>query len=215
MDFIERIAPLAIKYMNQEGILASLTLAQAIIESDFGRSELAVEANNLFGMKANSTWKGAIYKKRTTEIVNGRTIDIESNFCKFISQEECIKYRSTVFLKMDRYKPLWGVTDYKVAAQTIYECGYATDPKYPKKLIDVIEKYKLYEYDQKTNHTPEKEESNAMPKDDMKGHWAEKELKKAKDKGILKGHQDGSMRPDEPVTRAQIAVILDRLGLLD
>ncbi|MBU8878765.1 N-acetylmuramoyl-L-alanine amidase [Bacillus sp. FJAT-29790] len=147
MSYIESIAPLAIKYMKQEGILASLTIAQAILESDSGESELAVKANNLFGIKANPTWKGGIYKKKTKEFENSKWIEKEANFCNFESLEECFHYRTSMFLKTDRYKPLWGVTDYKVACRIIWQTGYATDPNYPQKLIAVIEKYQLYEYD--------------------------------------------------------------------
>lgn len=147
MNFIQLIAPLATKYMKQEGILASITLAQAILESDSGKSELAVKANNLFGIKAISGWTGSIYEKKTKEFSSGKWIEIVASFCKFNSIEDCINYRSSVFLKRDRYKRLWGVTDYKEAARIIYECGYATDSNYPKKLVDVIEKNQLYKYD--------------------------------------------------------------------
>lgn len=147
MDFIERIAPLAVKYMRQEKILASLTIAQAILESDSGKSELAVNANNLFGLKVNSTWKGEVYYKKTKDFKDGQWIEVTAVFCKFSSWEACVEYRSSVFLKKPQYKPLWGVMNYKDACRIIWECGYATDPNYPKKLIDLIEKYKLYEYD--------------------------------------------------------------------
>lgn len=140
--------------MEQEGILASLTIAQAILESTSGTSELAVKANNLFGIKHNSTWTGGKYDKKTKEFVNGKEIEIVASFCKFSSLEECLKYRSTIFLKRDRYKPIWGVKDYKVACQKIYECGYATDPKYPQKLIKVIEDNKLYNYDKESVKMP-------------------------------------------------------------
>ncbi|KAB2338946.1 hypothetical protein F7731_00785 [Cytobacillus depressus] len=71
--------------MKEEGILAYLTIAQAILESDFGRSELAVKANNLFGMKVISSWTGQVYKKKTEEIKDGKRIEIVASFCKFSS----------------------------------------------------------------------------------------------------------------------------------
>ncbi|WP_102274112.1 glucosaminidase domain-containing protein [Cytobacillus massiliigabonensis] len=152
MSFIDRISPHAVKYMKSEGILASLTIAQAILESDSGISELAVEANNLFGIKAGPSWSGQVYELKTKEFEDGKWIEVLALFCHFTSIEECIEYRSSVFLKRSRYIPLWGINDYKEASRVIYECGYATDPSYPQKLIDVIEKYELYHYD--------KEESN-------------------------------------------------------
>lgn len=147
MSFIEDISFLAIKFMKQEGILASLTIAQAILESNSGKSELAVKANNLFGIKASSSWIGAIYKKMTTEFVNGKELKVLATFCKFQNIEECFEYRSKVFLKRDRYKRIWGVTDYREAARIIYECGYATDPNYPQRLIELIERNELNKYD--------------------------------------------------------------------
>lgn len=151
MDFIEYIAPLAVKYMRQERILASLTIAQAILESDSGKSELAIKANNLFGLKVNSTWKGDVYYKKTKDFKNGQWIEGTAAFYKFPSWEACIEYRSSVFLKRPQYKPLWGVLGYKEACRIIWECGYATDPNYPQKLIELIEKYKLFEYDSGPN----------------------------------------------------------------
>ncbi|TCJ00465.1 N-acetylmuramoyl-L-alanine amidase [Cytobacillus praedii] len=147
MTFINLISPYAVKYMKSEGILASLTLTQAILESDSGRSELAINANNLFGIKANLTWEGEVYQKKTKEFSGGKWIEVVAPFCKFSSAEECVEYRSRVFLKRLHYMPLWGISDYKEACQIIWQCGYATDPNYPLKLIEVIEKYKLYEYD--------------------------------------------------------------------
>ncbi|MBP2239906.1 flagellum-specific peptidoglycan hydrolase FlgJ [Cytobacillus eiseniae] len=185
MAFIEEISSFAVKYMKQEGILASLTLAQAILESDFGQSELAVKANNLFGMKAHSTWKGPVYQKKTKEFSRGKWVEGLAVFCKFASVEECIEYRSTVFLKKAQYKPLWGVTDYKEACRIIWQCGYATDPNYPQKLIDVIEKYKLYEFDNELKAMPERGESAST---DTKKEAALEELQK---EAIRLGITDG------------------------
>ncbi|MBY0122136.1 N-acetylmuramoyl-L-alanine amidase [Bacillus sp. S/N-304-OC-R1] len=151
MNFVEQIAPYAVKYMKSEGILASLSLAQAVLESDKGNSELAVNANNLFGIKAKPPWTGPIYIKRTKEFVNDKWIEVVADFCKFNSLEECFEYRSRVFLKRPHYKPLWGITDYKKAAQIIWQCGYATDPEYPQKLVNKIEELKLYLYDKEVN----------------------------------------------------------------
>ena len=147
MDFIKEIAPYATKYMKLEGILASLTIGQAIVESDFGKSELAIKANNLFGIKASKTWDGPVYEKKSKEFVDGELIEVLAPFCKFKSLEECIEYRSSIFLRKPRYAKLWGVTDYKEACRIIYESGYATDPNYPEKLIQVIEERRLYRFD--------------------------------------------------------------------
>ncbi|ASA96819.1 M15 family metallopeptidase [Anoxybacillus sp. FSL W8-0104] len=63
--------------------------------------------------------------------------------------------------------------------------------------------------------SPQQKEEKEVNKDDVKGHWAEASIRKAMEKGVIKGYADGTFKPDEPVTRAQLAVILDRLGLLE
>ena len=152
-DFINKISPLAKKAWETDKILPSLTIAQAILESDWGRSELATQANALFGIKAHTdpTHKKT-YTKTTWEYSNGKYIQIEAKFKAYDSWEESIRDRSKYLATrhiggVHIYKDLIGETDYKKACEKIYKAGYATDPKYPKKLIDIIEKYKLNKFD--------------------------------------------------------------------
>lgn len=153
-DFINLIAPLAQKAWETDKILPSLTIAQAILESDWGRSELAIQANALFGIKAHTdpTHKKT-YTKTTWEYSNGKYIQIEAKFKAYDSWEESIKDRSKylstrVIGGKKIYADILGETDYKNACEKIYEAGYATDPNYPKKLIDIIEKYNLDRFDE-------------------------------------------------------------------
>lgn len=154
-DFIEKIKEGAIKGWKTHGILPSLTIAQAILESDSGNSELAVRANAIFGIKASTdpSW-ARIYKKKTSEWINGEYVEVLAGFKSYKSWDESIRdrllYLTTRCINgVYIYKNLIGEVDYKRACQKIYDDGYATDPKYPGKLIDIIEKYKLYEYDKK------------------------------------------------------------------
>lgn len=144
-DFINTVKPLIIADMRRTGILASLTAAQAIFESGWGRSELAKKANNLFGMKGN--YKGESYTVVTGEYMNGAYQTAPAAFRKYPSWEVSIYDHSEKFLTMQRYANLRGCTDYKLACKRVQEDGYATAPEYADKLIKAIETYKLYEWD--------------------------------------------------------------------
>ena len=153
-DFINKISPLAQKAWETDKILPSLTIAQAILESDWGRSELARNANALFGIKAHTdpTHKKT-YTKTTWEYSSGKYIQIEAKFKAYNSWEESVKDRSKYLANryiggVHIYKDLIGETNYKMACQKIYKAGYATDPEYPKKLINIIEEYNLDRFDE-------------------------------------------------------------------
>lgn len=147
-DFINTVKPLIIADMRRTGILASLTAAQAIFESGWGRSELAKKANNLFGMKGN--YKGESYTVVTGEYVGGAYQTVPAAFRKYPSWEVSIYDHSEKFLTMQRYANLRGCTDYKLACKRVQEDGYATAPEYADKLIKAIETYRLYEWDKET-----------------------------------------------------------------
>ncbi len=126
--------------MRKYGVPASITLAQGILESGSGKSKLATEANNHFGIKCHDTWSGA-------------TMHIDDDapnecFRKYKSVEQSFEDHS-VFLKKPRYEELFAleITDYKGWAQGLKKCGYATSPTYAKSLIDLIEKYELTQFD--------------------------------------------------------------------
>lgn len=127
--------------MKRTKILASLTIAQAILESGWGTSALARNSNNLFGMKG----KGAKYK--TFEYINGKRVDIVDSFKVYPDWETSVADHSALFLNAPRYHNLIGETDYKIACQKVFKDGYATGINYDKSLINIIEQYKLYQYD--------------------------------------------------------------------
>ena len=129
------------------GILASLTAAQALIESNKGNSGLTQKANNLFGIKANKAWKGDYVTMPTKEWVNGQYVTVNAKFRKYSSWEASINDHSKFLKDNKRYANLIGVTDYKLACKLIKDDGYATSPTYTKTLTDTIERYKLYEWD--------------------------------------------------------------------
>lgn len=148
--FLAMVGPLAQADMQKSGILASLTIAQAILESGWGTSELATKANALFGIKADARWSGRAYSKDTKECYDGATYTtITALFRAYDSWAESVADHSAFLLANKRYAAVVGERDYKVACKAIKAAGYATDPGYPQKLIGLIEKYGLTVYDGK------------------------------------------------------------------
>lgn len=141
LSYIDAFKGVAIEEMNGAGIPASITLAQGILESGSGNSALAKYANNHFGIKCTSNWKGKAYYKD----------DDKTDDCFRVYKDARESYRDhSEFLKRKRYSFLFQLdkNDYKNWAQGLKTAGYATNPKYPDLLIGIIEKYKLNQYDQ-------------------------------------------------------------------
>lgn len=139
-DYFERYHEVAIEQMVMHRIPASITLAQGVLESAAGRSELAVNGNNHFGIKCNG-WTG----RKTYHD------DDERNECfrAYGSAYESYEDHSRFLTGSPRYQKLFQLklTDYKGWAKGLKACGYATSPTYAKKLIQIIELYELYQYD--------------------------------------------------------------------
>lgn len=139
-DYIKRYAPLAIDQMNRHRIPASITLSQGLLESAAGKSTLATEAHNHFGIKVGSGWTGP-YVVRDDDAKG-------EHFRKYKTDAESFEDHS-VFLKKPRYASLFllDIHDYKGWARGLKACGYATSPTYAENLIRIIEIYQLYQYD--------------------------------------------------------------------
>lgn len=160
-DIIAKVGPLFTADQKSSGILASVSLAQFILESGYGKSELAQNANNCFGMKkslsgntwSGSTWNGSsVYTKKTQEYENGQYVTITADFRKYPSVEKSIADHSAYLLGTKngsklRYDGLKGCTDYKKAVQFIKDGGYATSPTYVESICNIIERWKLTQYD--------------------------------------------------------------------
>lgn len=144
--FIETIAAEAIEGYKEYKILPSLTIAQAILESSWGKSTLSLEANNLFGIKAYDDWTGSSIPKPTKEYIKGQTVVIYANFKVYNSCSESIKDHNYL-LSSNRYKAVREANNYVEACYAIYNCGYASSPNYTNSLINIIDTYKLYNYD--------------------------------------------------------------------
>ena len=143
--FLAKIKPYVVQDMKQTKILASLTAAQAFIESNKGNSGLTTKANNLFGIKGK--YNGQSVNMLTTEYYNGVKCRVYADFRKYPSWLESVNDHSGMFNRMARYKNLRGETDYVKACNNVKADGYATSPTYATTLIETINKYKLYEID--------------------------------------------------------------------
>ena len=145
-EFVEKIGALASEDMKKTGILASLTIAQAILESAWGTSALAQAPNyNLFGIKG--AYNGNYCEFNTSEYLNGKWVTVKAQFRKYPSWAESLADHSALFNTYDRYANLRGCTDYKLACRYVREDGYATDPSYTSKLINIIESNNLTRFD--------------------------------------------------------------------
>ena len=141
LQYIKRYAPIAVSEMHKYNVPASITLAQGILESGNGRSQLASKSNNHFGIKCHTGWKGAkVYHD-----------DDEKGECfrKYKYVESSYEDHSQFLSGRRRYASLFALrkTDYKGWSKGLKKAGYATDKNYPKKLIKIIETYELYEFD--------------------------------------------------------------------
>lgn len=157
--FVEQIGALAHADMQSSGILASVTAAQAILESNYGKSILATRAHNLFGMKASlsgnnwgSSWNGKVYKKKTLEFKGGRYITVTAKFRRYSNWSQSIADHSAYLAgamngSSHRYAGIVGEKNYRKAASIIKNGGYATAPNYVSAICAVIQKYDLTRFD--------------------------------------------------------------------
>lgn len=140
-SYIEKYHTVAVDQMKKYGIPASITLAQGILESDAGRSMLAVEGNNHFGIKCHSDWTGATMYQD----------DDRSDECfrMYASAKESFEDHSLFLVGRSRYAQLFELkeTDYRGWATGLKAAGYATNPQYAEKLVSLIELYGLDVYD--------------------------------------------------------------------
>ena len=144
-EYILMYKDIAIEEMERTGVLASITLAQGIVESNGGNSELAKASNNHFGIKCHSGWSG--------EKVFHDDDHTGECFRAYRSPEESFRDHSDFLALRERYSFLFELdkTDYKGWCKGLKSAGYATDRSYDQKLIRIIESHQLYQYDRTTD----------------------------------------------------------------
>lgn len=151
-QFIERLVPHAQELQDGYGVLPSIILGQAILESNWGKSTLASKYNNLFGIKAYGDQKKVSLE--TKEFVNEEWITIQGDFKVYDSWEQSMDDHTQLFIQGVDWNPalyekVITATNYQEAAQALQDAGYATDPGYAQKIIQVIETYQLNQYDRR------------------------------------------------------------------
>jgi flagellum-specific peptidoglycan hydrolase FlgJ len=148
-DVILSYARGARESQRKSGVPASVTIAQAILESDWGRSRLATEAKNLFGIKAfGRPGTAGIYTAPTWEVYGGQNTTVLAAFRAYNTLEDSIEDHGNWFHDNSRYWPALAVKDDPRAfARAIHAAGYATDPAYAPKLIALMDRFNLYQYD--------------------------------------------------------------------
>jgi len=188
-EFIESISKVSMKNYDQYRILPSLAVAQAVLESSWGKYHIE---NNIYGIKAGKSWTGKVAVRRTKEWDGTRYIIKEDRFRAYDSFEESVLDYLKLLGKTKRYERLRNTKDYNEACRFVYECGYATDPNYSEKLIKIIETNKLYLYDEKIESI---------------SAWALEAWEWAIEKGITDGK-----KPKDYATREEVITMLYRFS---
>lgn len=145
-SFLRMVLPGAIASYKKYGVLPSLTISQAILESNWGKSSIG---NNLFGIKAGSGWTGKTKRVPTTEYENGKLVKTYATFRDYDSISDSIEDHARLLASNSRYAKVISTSDYREANRLIREAGYATDPEYTNKLNSITEQYKLHMFNQK------------------------------------------------------------------
>lgn len=146
-DFLSQLLPAAQACQRAHGIPASFTLAQAALESSWGNSALAQKAHNLFGVKADRSWRGLVLDMMTGEVYGGQRVTEPARWRSYPDWQACIDDRVKFFTENPRYAPCFAKTTGEDWARAVLACGYATDPAYADKLIAVIHGRNLTRFD--------------------------------------------------------------------
>ena len=145
-DFIAAIAPAARRSMAATGVPASFTIAEGAQESGWGR---AAPGNNLFGVKADSAWHGAVTAQRTREFVNGQPVMITANFRAYPDWQGCMDDHAAFLHANPRYDHCFATPALtgEQFTQAVAAAGYATDPNYAAEIIALIRQHNLSQFD--------------------------------------------------------------------
>ena len=212
-EFIQTILPLAVKTQRGTGLPAVIMVAQAALETGYGKyilknTQTTKSSYNLFNIKGEGP-AGSILVS-TLEYQGEKLIKVDSYFRAYHSYQESFNDYASFILRTSRYEPAVAVAYYpEKYARQLQECGYATDPKYAEKLLNVAKECSLFPKVEEALKAQELIESE-IPSD-----WAKQSVEKAIKSGIIIGYGEGIWHPKAPVTREMLAVILDRLGLLE
>lgn len=151
-EFIENVASLVIaeNEYRKNPLFNSVVIAQACLETGYGKSSLMIKANAIFGIKASKTWKGKVYNSKTKECYDGVTnVTIDACFRAYSSFADSISDYFDLICKNSRYKKAINSSSPEECIKAIKNGGYATDPKYVDSVLKIIKSNKLEQFDRK------------------------------------------------------------------
>ena len=146
-DFIAALGPAAQAAQAVTKVYASFTIAEAALESGWGASELAREAFNLFGVKADKSWKGYTFSLPTKEFIQNQWVTVSALWRKYTNWQQCLVDHGNFLLDNPRYQPALNTTNVADFTQAIAAAGYATDPQYSQKIMEIINFHNLTQFD--------------------------------------------------------------------
>ena len=147
-EFIASMVEAAQDSQRQDKVPASVTIAQAIVESEWGRSGLSRDAHNYFGIKAGSgSGPAGVVSMNTREVYDGQDVVIKDGFKAYHNAYESVMDHGRILAKNSRYAAAFKTSDPVEFARRVHAGGYATDPEYCTKLEKVMDSYNLYQYD--------------------------------------------------------------------
>lgn len=150
-EFISKIAPI-IESVNEERgnpLFSSVVIAQACLETAYGKSNLMMKANAIFGIKAFESWKGKTYSAKTREVYDGNPVTITDKFRAYDSIEESVEDYFNLICTSERYRKALATESPRACITEIKKGGYATDPEYISLVMNIIDSYNLKMYDRR------------------------------------------------------------------
>lgn len=148
-EFIKKYTAPVLEATGGTALFPSLMLAQAALESGWGKSRLSSIYNNLFGIKADASWKGEKVHLSTQEFLNGKWQTLQEPFRVYADPTESIRDRIRFLRKNPRYAQVFLAMNPEAQARALQDAGYATDPQYAEKLIATMRANNLAEIDKK------------------------------------------------------------------
>lgn len=145
--FIDALSAAAVATAKTSGVPASFTIAQAALESAWGKSQLATDAFNLFGVKADKSWTGPTFSLPTEEVESGVRVKVQAKWRRYRDWHECMDDHAKFLIENRRYRAAFEHKDGASFAAAVAAAGYATDPLYCDKLVAVIRSHNLQSLD--------------------------------------------------------------------
>lgn len=154
-DFIKLISN-AVCFENKKRgypLFSSVVIAQAILETGWGKSNMMMKANAVFGIKATANWNGKVFNSKTYEVYDGKIYNITGCFRAYNSIQESVSDYFDLICKSERYRKALVTSSPNECIQAIKDGGYATDPGYVNKIMTIINSWNLTEFDNKVQET--------------------------------------------------------------